>query len=75
MKNKKSEVLIHQLAEQEIYISSGSACSEKSGKNQSNWSFLELPMEYQEGILRISFSYETTETEVDQFLKALDTIA
>lgn len=75
LKNKKSEVLIHQLAEKEIYISSGSACSEKSGKNQSNWSFLELPMEYQDGILRISFSHETTENEVDIFLKALDTIA
>jgi cysteine desulfurase len=72
LKNKKSEVLIHQLAEQEIYISSGSACSEKSGKNQSNWSFLELPTEYQEGILRISFSYETTENEIDLFLAALD---
>lgn len=74
IKNKKSEVLIHQLAEMEIYISSGSACSEKNGKNQSNWSFLDLPTEYQDGILRISFSYETNENEVNMFLQALDKI-
>ena len=75
LKNKKSEILIHQLAEQDIFISSGSACSEKSGKNQSNWDFLELPTEYQDGILRISFSYETIEKEIDIFLEALDKLA
>jgi cysteine desulfurase len=74
LKNKKSEVLIHQLEEQEIYISSGSACSEKSGKYQSNWNFLNLPNEYKEGILRISLSFENNIQEIETFLKALDKI-
>ena len=74
VKNKKSEVLIHQLEEMDIFISSGSACSEKSGKNLGKWDFLNLPIEYQDGILRISFSYETSAAEVELFLEALDKI-
>jgi len=74
VKNKKSEVLIHQLEELGIYISSGSACSEKSGKYQSNWNFLNLTNEYKEGILRISLSFENTLQEIETFLKALDKI-
>lgn len=74
LKNKKSEVLIHQLEELDIYISSGSACSEKGGKYQNNWNFLNLTNEYKEGILRISLSFESNIQEIETFLNALDKI-
>ncbi|PCJ61874.1 MAG: cysteine desulfurase NifS [Planctomycetota bacterium] len=71
IKNKKSEILIHQLEEKDIFVSSGSACSEKSNKRNQNYDFLDLGESFNDGILRISFGYHTTEEEVDQLLQEL----
>jgi len=64
----KPEVLIHMLGEQGIYISTKSACS---SKEQSESRVLAAcghdPARASSG-LRVSFSYDTTASELDQFI-------
>lgn len=65
----RSETMLHFLAEREIYVSSGSACSK--GKRSPVLTAMGLSDREIDSALRISFSYENTEEDVDGFVEAL----
>ncbi len=67
----KPETLLHALEQDEIYISTKSACS---SSNSFSKSVLELTksMEQAKSSLRISLSYITTKEELDIFLSSFD---
>ena len=62
----KSEILLHFLEENGIYVSSGSACSK--GKKSSVIKEFHVPEKYRDSVLRISFSSESTSDEVDKLM-------
>ncbi len=64
----KGEVLTHFLGMNEIYVSTGSACSSKKGNSRILES-MKLKPEEINGAIRFSFSHETTREEID---KAVD---
>lgn len=65
----KSEVLLHYLEQDGIYISTGSACngSKKSRIIQS----INTPDEFSDGCIRISFTDDTPEDVLDVFIEKL----
>ena len=67
--NIKSEVLLHMLEEEEIYVSSGSACSK--GQYSRVLSSLGIDKKYMDGAIRFSFSNEITKKDLDFTLKVL----
>lgn len=68
----KPETFLHALDENEIYISTKSACS--SAKSMSNSVYaLTKDEELANHSLRISLSYKTTEEEIDKFFHVFDT--
>lgn len=69
VKGIRSEIILHFLEEREIYISSGSACS-KGAKSGVLGEFGIRP-ELEDSALRISFTHENTEAEIDEFAEAL----
>ena len=67
----KPETFIHALDENEIYISTKSACSSANSMSNSVYAVTK-DEEIANHSLRISLSYMTTELEVDEFLLAFD---
>lgn len=67
--NIKSEVLLHMLEEEEIYVSSGSACSK--GDYSRILTALGIDKKYMDGAIRFSFSSEITRKDLDYTLKVL----
>ena len=65
----KSEVIVRFLSDRGVYISSGSACHK--GKPSHVYAALKLPKPVQDGVLRVSFSYDTTREDVDGLVTAL----
>lgn len=59
----RSEIMLHILEEQEIYVSSGSACSK--GKKSGVLSRFGISDKDADTTLRVSFSSETTAAEID----------
>ena len=70
IKNIKPETFMHSLEEDEIYISTKSACS-SSDYSKSVFA-LTNDKERAKTSLRVSISYKTTKDEIDLFLKAFD---
>ena len=67
----RSEIALHTLEAQGIYVSSGSACSQKKGEHNRVLKSFGLPKEKQDTALRISIGYHNTE---DDILKAVEAI-
>jgi cysteine desulfurase len=65
----RSEIMLHRLEESGIYVSSGSACS-KGAKSGVLGEF-GASREEEDSALRLSFSPETTEADIEYFVKAL----
>ena len=65
----KSEVVLRFLSDRGIYVSSGSACHK--GKPSHVYAALKLPKPQLDGILRISFSYDTAREDVDALVQGL----
>lgn len=65
----RAETMLHYLADKEIYVSSGSACSR--GKASHVLTAMGLPRERINSSLRLSFSRDTTKDEIDRFIGAL----
>lgn len=65
----KSEVVVRFLSDRDIYVSSGSACHK--GKPSHVYAALKLPKAQQDGVLRISFSYDSTREDVDALVQGL----
>ena len=65
----RSETLLHALAQQQIYVSSGSACSK--GKKSAVLSAMSLPAEHIDSALRLSFCMQNTPQDIIAFVQAL----
>jgi cysteine desulfurase len=65
----KSETMLHFLAQRNVYVSSGSACSK--GKKSPVLTALGLPGRIIDSALRVSFTHTNTPDDVDRFLEAL----
>ncbi|RRD40468.1 cysteine desulfurase [Leptotrichia sp. OH3620_COT-345] len=69
-KGVKGEVLTHFLGMNEIYVSTGSACSSKKG-NSKVLTAMGLSNEELEGALRFSFSWGNTSDEINKVVEVL----
>lgn len=67
----KSEVIIHTLSEDDIFISTKSACSSKLAGESRVLTACGYSRDRSMSALRISFSYENTIDDLSQFIKAL----
>lgn len=67
----KPETFVHALDENDIYISTKSACSSSNSMSNSVYA-LTKDKELSNGSLRISLSYMTTEEEINKFLEVFD---
>ena len=65
----KSEVVVRYLSDMGIYVSSGSACHK--GKPSHVFAAMHLPKLWLDGMLRVSFSPDTTREEADTLVRAL----
>jgi len=65
----KSEVVLRFLSDRGVYVSSGSACHK--GKPSHVYAALGLNKKVLDGILRVSFSYDTTREDVDALADGL----
>lgn len=68
----KPEVLIHMLAEREIYISTKSACSSKQNNDSKVLKACGFSEEITSSALRISMTYDNTAEELSLFINALE---
>lgn len=67
----KPEVLLHALEEDDVYISTQTACSSKTDESKAVFA-LTKDSERSKSSVRISLSYKTTEEEINEFLKVFD---
>lgn len=70
----EGELILNELSEQGICVSTGSACSSRSARLSPVLKAIECPVEYVHGNIRISTSRYTTKKEIDVFLKKLKDI-
>lgn len=68
IKSVRGEVLLHSLEKYGILIGTGSACSSKKGLKKLP-TILKLLPEYENGIIRLSFSRFTTKDDIEYFKK------
>lgn len=69
MPGYKSEVVVRYLSDRGVFLSSGSACHK--GKPSHVFAALKLPKPELDGALRISFSADTSQEDVDALVQAL----
>lgn len=67
--NIKSEVLLHMLEEEEIYVSSGSACSK--GEESRILKALNIDKKFIDGAIRFSFSKDISKEDLDNTIEVL----
>lgn len=72
-KNVNGLDLVLQLAKKDICVSSGTACNSQSAEPSAVLRAMHVPDEYIRSI-RVSLSYETTESDIQSFLYALKSI-
>ncbi len=70
-RNVRGEVLLHFLENDEIYISTSSACSSNSGGKSHVLTELGIDNKLLEGSIRFCFSYEITKADLDVFIEKL----
>lgn len=67
--NIKSETILHFLEEDEIYVSSGSACSK--GKKSAVLKEFKISDQLLDSVIRLSFSFETQTSDIDALVDKL----
>ena len=67
----KGEVLLHYLESDNIYVSTGSACSSKAKGKSGVLQALKLSHKEIDGTIRFSFSYDNTKEELDFVVERL----
>lgn len=70
-KGVRSEVLLHTLEEQNIYVSAGSACSARKPQPSATLKAMGVDKSLLESTIRFSFSVFTTPEDIDVCLKVL----
>ncbi|SFH66330.1 cysteine desulfurase family protein [Pisciglobus halotolerans] len=68
----RGEVSVHAFENENIYISTTSACSSRSGASSSTLAAMNIPDKIATGAVRVSLTDTNTLEEADQFLKAFD---
>jgi len=63
----KGEVLINALQQQDIIVSTSSACSSKQTKTSHVLKAMHISDDYIKGVLRVSLSVHNSQQEIDQF--------
>lgn len=71
IRDVRSEVMLHSLEEYGIYVSAGSACSSNKPSPSRTLQAIGLSKSQLESTIRVSFSTETTEEEVDYAVEKL----
>lgn len=71
IKNTRGEILLHYLEEEEIYISTSSACSSKGTDISHVLKAIGLDRKYIEGTIRICLSYDLEKEDIDKFVDVL----
>lgn len=67
----RSEVILHALEDQGIYVSAGSACSSHKPQPSATLKAMGIPGDLLSSTIRFSLSVETTQEEIDYTLKTL----
>lgn len=67
----KPEVLIHALEQKDIYVSTKSACSSKEGGASRTLLAAGIPEKQAEQAIRISLSFDTSEQDIKETVKAI----
>ncbi len=62
--NLRSEIVLHMLESEGVFVSSGSACSEKKGGNNRVLEAFSVPKSSQDTAIRVSFCKQNTREEV-----------
>ena len=70
-KGVRSEVLLHALEEDNIYVSAGSACAARKPQPSQTLKAMGIDRSLLESTIRFSFSVYTTREEIDYTLRAL----
>lgn len=71
LKFVRGEVMLHSLEKYQIMIGTGSACSaHKSSKRIPK--LLQLPSEYENGVIRVSFNDFNAKSDIEYFIKQLN---
>ena len=71
VKGVRSEVLLHALEDQGIYVSAGSACSARKPQPSATLRAMGIDKNLLESTIRFSFSVFTTIEEIDYALKVM----
>lgn len=71
IRNTRGEVLLHYLEQEEIYISTSSACSSNDTKKSHVLQGIGLTDNEIEGSIRICFSYETSREDIDYTIEKM----
>src|SRR5699024_5439090 len=67
LQDVRGEVMVHALEEQDIIISTTSACSSKKGDLPATLQSMHVPAEWSRCAVRLSFSEENTLREAEKF--------
>ena len=67
----RSEVMLHALEEKGIFVSAGSACSSNKPAISASLKAIGVEKQYLDSTLRFSFSFFTTEEEIDYTIKQM----
>lgn len=70
----RGETTVHALEAKDIYLSTTSACSSRSGDESSTLKAMKVPEKLATSAVRISLDDANTQAEVDQFIKVFPTI-
>ncbi|WP_138158821.1 cysteine desulfurase family protein [Peptoniphilus catoniae] len=71
IKGIRGEVLLHYLEQDEIYISTASACTSNGTHKSRVLEAIKLKPDYEEGTIRICLSYEINRNDIDIFIEKL----
>lgn len=65
----RGEVAVNYFQKNDIYLSTSSACSSKNGDLSHVIEAIQLPKQFKDGVIRISFGENNTDAEIEQFKK------
>ncbi len=66
-----ADILVRHLSEQRIFVSTSSACSSRNKDNFAVYQALNIDEKYFKNIIRVSFSKQSTQIEIQQFINKL----
>ena len=67
MKAVRGEVMVHAFANEDIILSTTSACSSKKGDVPATLEAMGVPSEWSKCAVRVSLSGENTQAEIERF--------